>query len=268
MRKPVYSDTWPQLWKEAHAFNAMELWGDRKNLGYTYAYENRRTRIIDAVCELLPKGALILDVAAAHGNFTLPLAEKGYHVIWNDIRADMEGYVRLKYESGQVDYIAGNCFDLTEKYAEKFDAIIATEIIEHVAHPDQFLKGLAKLLKPGGFIMLSTPNGKWMMNTLPRFSDCTNPEIFESQQFKPDADGHIFLLHPDELEALATQASLRIHRFELINTLLVSGNRHVAKLLRVIPKWMIMRGDALLRLLPYFIRQKITSTAIVIYQKP
>lgn len=268
MRKPVYSDSWPDVWKEAYAFNELELWGSRKNLGYTYAYENRRMAIIDAICAKLPAGAKILDVAAAHGNFTLPLAEKGYHMVWNDIRGDLEGFVKLKYESGKVEYVVGNCFDLVGEHGGTFDAVIATEIIEHVAHPDQFLKGIAQLLKPGGYIMLSTPNGKWLMNKLPRFSDFDNPEIFESQQFKPDADGHIFLLHPDEINALAPQAGLKMVSLRLINTVFVSGNRHLARILRFIPKFLVTLCDTLLRQAPQAIREKITSTAIVVYQKP
>ncbi len=268
MRKPAYSDSWPDTWKVAYAYNEMELWGSRKNLGYTYAYLNRRSAIIDAVCGLLPSGSRILDVAAAHGNFTLPLAEKGYHMVWNDIRGELEGFVKLRYESGKVDYVTGNCFDLVAEHAGSFDAIIATEIIEHVAHPDQFLRDIAQLLKPGGYIMLSTPNGKWLMNKLPRFSDFANPEIFESSQFKPDADGHIFLLHPDELETLASKAGLKIVSLELINTVFVSGNRHLARILRIIPKWIVTLCDALLKRSPRAIREKVTATAIVVYQKP
>jgi 2-polyprenyl-3-methyl-5-hydroxy-6-metoxy-1,4-benzoquinol methylase len=268
MRKPVFNEAWPQSWKDSYEFNEMELWGGKKNLGYTYSYLNRRQKILDAANRLLAKGAKILDVAGAHGNFSLPLAEQGYNVVWNDIRAEMEGYVKEKYESGNIEYRPGNCFDLAEKYRNAFDAIIATEIIEHVAHPDKFLKGLSELLKPGGYILLSTPNGKWLTNKLPRFSDFANPEIFESQQFKPDGDGHIFLLHPDELRSLAEKAGLKVVEFELINTPLLNAQRHVAKLLHYIPKGAVNLSEKILTLLPDALKQYITYITIVVYQKP
>ena len=41
----------------------------------------------------------MLDLAAGQGNFSLALAERGYRVTWNDLRGDLEGYVRLKLDS-------------------------------------------------------------------------------------------------------------------------------------------------------------------------
>lgn len=38
-----------------------------------------------------------------------------------------------------------------------FDCIIASEIIEHVVHPDKFIKNLIEVLKPGGTLILTTP---------------------------------------------------------------------------------------------------------------
>jgi 2-polyprenyl-3-methyl-5-hydroxy-6-metoxy-1,4-benzoquinol methylase len=40
-----------------------------------------------------------------------------------------------------------------------FDAVLITEVIEHVAHPDEFLAKTAALVKPHGSIVLTTPNG-------------------------------------------------------------------------------------------------------------
>lgn len=41
---------------------------------------------------------------------------------------------------------------------EKFDCIIATHVIEHVYRPKMFLEKLCKHLKPGGKIVIATPN--------------------------------------------------------------------------------------------------------------
>jgi len=66
--------------------------------------------------------------AAAQGNYILALAEQGYDVMWNDIRAELADYVKLKYERGTVAYKAGNAFEMD--VPECFDVVLALEIIE------------------------------------------------------------------------------------------------------------------------------------------
>ena len=39
-----------------------------------------------------------------------------------------------------------------------FDAVIASEVVEHVANPIQFLQNCSKLLNPGGVLIITTPN--------------------------------------------------------------------------------------------------------------
>src|SRR6202035_2929981 len=141
---------------------------------------------------------MILDLAAAPGNFTLYLAELGYRVVWNDLRAELADYVRQEYEFGHVEYKRGNIFDLPSEVVGQFDVVLAAEVIEYVAHPDVFIHKLASLLKKDGTIVLTTPNGGYFRNRLPRFSECPDPSVYESVHFKPNSDGHIFLLHPEE----------------------------------------------------------------------
>jgi 2-polyprenyl-3-methyl-5-hydroxy-6-metoxy-1,4-benzoquinol methylase len=171
--------------------------------------------------EAVDPGATILDLAAAQGNFTLDLAERGYRVTWNDLRADLVGYVQRKYERGDVIFIAGNAFELP--FAEGFDCVLFGEVIEHVAHPDQFMANISRLVKPGGVAVMTTPNGRYFRNGLPRFSDFPDPSVFEAEQFKPDSDGHIFLLWPDEIRRFAQQSGLIIEQQTFFTTPLTNG---------------------------------------------
>ena len=41
---------------------------------------------------------------------------------------------------------------------ESFDYVTADQVIEHVMSPREFLSGVAAVLRPGGFVVLSTPN--------------------------------------------------------------------------------------------------------------
>src|ERR1051325_622938 len=246
---------WPQSWKESFFYDQSEIYGEISHHGYAYAYENRRRETLRVLTEVLSPGARILDIAAAQGNFSLALAELGFDVTWNDLRADLADYVRLKYERGKIDYAAGNAFEL--KFPSLFDAVLITEVIEHVAHPDDFLVKAAALVRPGGYIVMTTPNGGYFKNTLPKFSECADPAVFESVQFKPNADGHIFLLHTDEIEPLAQRAGLTLDKIALFTNPLTAGHLKTEGLLKILPRGVVSLAEGATGFLPGGLKKKL-----------
>jgi Methylase involved in ubiquinone/menaquinone biosynthesis len=50
---------------------------------------------------------------------------------------------------------------------EHFDLVVAVEVLEHVEEDDLFVSEVARVLKPGGFFLMTTPNGDWVSNTNP-----------------------------------------------------------------------------------------------------
>ncbi|MCW5960612.1 MAG: class I SAM-dependent methyltransferase [Pyrinomonadaceae bacterium] len=48
-----------------------------------------------------------------------------------------------------------------------FDHVVSVEVIEHVEADELFVSEIARVLKPGGFFLLTTPNGDWVKNTNP-----------------------------------------------------------------------------------------------------
>jgi 2-polyprenyl-6-hydroxyphenyl methylase/3-demethylubiquinone-9 3-methyltransferase len=257
---------WPPSWKESYAYDLQEIYGEVSHRGYAYAYQRRRQATLDFVTDVLPVGARILDVAAAQGNFSLTLAEMGYDVTWNDLRADLAGYVRLKHERGTLHFAPGNLFEL--ELDAPFDGVLITEVIEHVAHPDDFLRQTSRLLKPGGYVVMTTPNGRYFRNTLPKFSECTDPGAYEAVQFKPNADGHIFLLHPDEIEGLAEGAGLRVDAVSFFTNPLTHGHLKSEPLLRVLPLGAVDAVERLGRRLPIRLREKCLVQMAVRFRKP
>ena len=181
---------WPESWTRSFAYDELELYGSKRNLGYSYAYSIRSNETFRLVQSVAAPGSRVLDIAAAQGNFSLRLAEIGYHMTWNDLRGELAEYVRLKHEVGEITFCPGNAFELN--FEHLFDVVLITEVIEHVAHPDEFLTKVAQLVKPGGHIVMTTPNGAYFRNPLPKFIHTTDPSVYEVGQFKPDADGHNF----------------------------------------------------------------------------
>ncbi|MEO6872612.1 MAG: methyltransferase domain-containing protein [Chthoniobacterales bacterium] len=266
MKQVTFDENWPQSWKSSYYYDLEEIYGPFTHLGYAYAYEKRRRETIGLLTEVLAPGAHVLDIAAAQGNFSLTLAEMGYEVTWNDRRAELADYVRLKYERGAISYSPGDAFEID--LPRLFDAVFITEIIEHTAHPDQFLTRIATLVRPGGYIIMTTPNGAYFRNHLPKFSECSDPTVYEAQQFQPDSDGHIFLLHPEEIEPLGKSAGLELERFALMTNPLTSGHMKTKALLWATPKSLVGQIENLTARLPEEWTRRIFTQIVARFRKP
>jgi len=99
------------------------------------------------------KGSHILELAAGSGAMSLRLKDHVFEV-------DATDYVVENFKLGNV--ISFKQADLngnfSNSYDVKFDGIMASEIIEHLENPRNFARQCFKLLKPGGKLILSTPN--------------------------------------------------------------------------------------------------------------
>jgi 2-polyprenyl-6-hydroxyphenyl methylase/3-demethylubiquinone-9 3-methyltransferase len=265
MRQPSPRADWPIAWKSSYGFDLEEVFEPLKKSGYAYAYAVRKRKTVELLISALSPPARVLDIAAAQGNFTLFLAERGYQVTWNDLRGDLQGYVELKHETGDVTYAPGNAFDLS--FPSLFDGVLITEVIEHVAHPDAFLQAAAKLVRPGGYLVMTTPNGGYLRNRLPRFSDCKDPSVYESMQFKPDSDGHIFLLYSDEIRRFATEAGLVIEKLQFFTNPLTNGHMKTSHLLRILPRFIVELIETGSQALPSCLAERIHIQAGVLFRK-
>ncbi len=102
-------------------------------------------------------GKRALDVGCGAGLLAEPLARLGAHVTGLDAAPESIAVART-HAAGQglsIDYRAVGVETLTD---ERFDLVTAMEVIEHVVDPAAFVRALARVLAPGGLLILSTPN--------------------------------------------------------------------------------------------------------------
>ena len=59
--------------------------------------------------------------------------------------------------------------DMTQSTIEdrSYDAVVSVEVIEHVVEDDLFVKNISKVIKKGGWVYLTTPNGDYIKNEPP-----------------------------------------------------------------------------------------------------
>ncbi len=200
---------------------------------------------------LLLKPRNVLEVAAGGGGLAAALAHGGCQAVVNDLREEQLRESLEEYSGGEnIRTIGGNLFDLSPEQTGKFDLVLACEVIEHVARPREFLSHLKSFLEPEGRILLTTPNGAYFRNKLPTYSEIDDVSELESRQFKPDADGHLFLLTPRELSDVAASAGLRVERLNAWGTPALSGHCGLGRLRGVFPASAAYRAELLAQRLP------------------
>jgi 2-polyprenyl-6-hydroxyphenyl methylase/3-demethylubiquinone-9 3-methyltransferase len=108
-------------------------------------------------CERRPlTGKSALDVGCGAGLLAEPLARLGAEVTAIDAAPELIDVARdhAKRQGLAIDYRAAAVEDIEGQ----FDLVTSLEVIEHVADPQAFVKAIAKRLKPGGLLIMSTPN--------------------------------------------------------------------------------------------------------------
>jgi len=127
---------------------------------------SKRLRFILAAIERVrteqgkaPADLTILDVGCGTGiMITLPLASIGYRVTGIDIHGEsIESARRVNPYANVVFRTCDPTALLSE--TDRYDVIIASEVLEHMGDPLAFLRTLQALLRPEGILILTTPNG-------------------------------------------------------------------------------------------------------------
>ena len=203
MRRPVFDPNWPELVKALYAHDMQEMW-DPSIAPHVYnMYHDELARYL-RLAGLRP--LRILDVGCAQGTLALLLAEAGHQVVAVDLRPEFLDYARTRHEKGDVRFVSGNALELD--LPGPFDLVFANQILEHLVHPVELVRGLVRLLAPGGRIVVTTPNERYFKSRLPSFRELGDPARYEDRQFFPDGDGHFFAYTAEELRDVFRQAGL------------------------------------------------------------
>ena len=103
----------------------------------------------------------VLDVGCSSGYLARPLVESGARVIGLELDADAAETARAVCE----EVLVGDVESMELPFASaSFDVVLCGDLVEHLRDPGAALARLRPLLRPGGRLVLTTPNvANWAM---------------------------------------------------------------------------------------------------------
>ena len=148
-----------------------------------------------AMARGLVENKTVLDIACGEGYGSTLLAETANKVTGVDIELKAVEHARVKYKRDNLSFLEGDCAKIPIK-ENSVDVVVSFETIEHHDQHIEMMEEIKRVLKPEGFIVISSPNKK-------EYSDIPGY----------DNPYHIKELYSEEFEALVEEYFENVQTF-------------------------------------------------------
>lgn len=132
--------------------------------------------IADVLKSSLPPNGRILDVGCGNGVISRHLGRLGYNVLGVDVSDKTIEMARAIDPMPNVTFLKKSAEELVAS-GEKYDAVICSEVLEHLNDPGALLQVLSASLAPNGRLIITVPNGNG-----PRETFVTKPVLHMRRQ--------------------------------------------------------------------------------------
>jgi 2-polyprenyl-3-methyl-5-hydroxy-6-metoxy-1,4-benzoquinol methylase len=131
----------------------------------------RGTVILDTLSSLPVAHPRIVDLGCGTGWLTAELGKRG-DVVGVDLSERAITIARSRYP--HINFLAGNVLEMALP-AGQFDVAVSLEVIAHVEDQDGYLGCASKVLRPGGYLIVTT----------------VNKFVYDRMDWPPQPPGHI-----------------------------------------------------------------------------
>jgi 2-polyprenyl-3-methyl-5-hydroxy-6-metoxy-1,4-benzoquinol methylase len=159
----------------------------------------------------------VLDLGCGNGAFTNVLQAGGYDVTGCDLSAS--GIALAKEKFTNITFFQQDLTQqLSRNHTEQYDAVVSTEVIEHLLLPRSLVSNAVVAMRPGGVFIVSTPfHGYWKNLALAvsnKFDDHWHP----LRDF-----GHVKFFSRNTLSRLLREYGLQIQRIKVVGRVPIFG---------------------------------------------
>jgi SAM-dependent methyltransferase len=172
---------------------------------------NRFEYAVDAVHRILAgRAGLVYDIGAADGALGDSIRQKGNVYVAFDANPSAPAVRKWDIEKPLDDE------------GKQADVVLMLEVIEHLWNPRRCLEHVARTLRPGGHLILTTPNPRW---SRARFDLLIRNELscFTDQDLK--LNHHVFTPWPHVVERLLSVCGFEVIEYVTLESHLAWPNR-------------------------------------------
>jgi len=141
-------------------------------------------------------GKDVLDIACGEGYGSSLLASRARSVIGVDPSAESVLHAKAKYPRSNLHFCMGDCRRIPLR-DQSVDLVVSFETLEHISEHEEFLRDIRRVLRPGGVLMISSPD-KQNYSDKPGYANPFHPKELYRKQFEAllqtfFAHTHLFL---------------------------------------------------------------------------
>jgi 2-polyprenyl-6-hydroxyphenyl methylase / 3-demethylubiquinone-9 3-methyltransferase len=181
-----------------HKFNPVRLAYIRDQAVERFGRDGKRLNCLD--------GLRILDIGCGGGILSEPLARLGASVVGADPSENNIAVAKQHAQTAElgIDYRCSTAEALADA-GERFDLVLAMEVVEHVSDVTLFVERCAEMVKSGGLMIVGTLN-----RTLASFALAIVGAEYILRWLPRGTHQWDKFVTPNELEIAMTQGGLRV----------------------------------------------------------